>query len=261
MTIALAVLSCNKKSNKASERRTAEVERSQSPLSKEAEALTEKAYDLKLEGRNGEALSLFTEAAEKIERAEGRKSTSFASNLDDRATIYLRTGSFDKAEALYRRAEDILKNIDQAETRLFAGVRRRMKTLEALQKMGIVCSEPMQPASSVADADSKIEAGESSKTESLPYFPKSEDLQRAFGIFNSKLKGCVDAMPGALPVWTVVTGDGRLALVSVKSEVIDKKTRACVENQLLEVSRRHPELLPKFGACFRNFTYPLAFRK
>jgi hypothetical protein len=75
------------------------------------------------------------------------------------------------------------------------------------------------------------------------------------------LKDCVEALPGALPVWTVVTGDGRLALVSVKSEVIAPKTRACIENRLMEISRDRSELLPKFGACFRNFTYPLAFRK
>lgn len=235
---------------------------SQSPLMTEANALTEQAYDLKQHGQHKAALALLSRAAEKIVTATGNKSEAYASNLDDQATIYLRVGETTRARSLYTQAEGILLEMDGPASRLLAGIRRRKATMDAFERMGYRCQEPLQPKGSgpLAMDVSAVDGGVLNES-ILPYFPDPAKLQHAFGIFNSELKGCLDSFPGALPVWTVVTGDGRLALCSVKNEEIDTKTRDCLEKQLMEISRRHAEQLPRFTACFRNFTYPLAIRK
>ena len=231
-----------------------------SPLMKEANALTEKGYDAKQSGKNREALSFFEQAATKIKSAEGEKSEAFASNLDDQAVIYLRVGNSKKARELFRRAETVLMDLHAEKTRLFAGIRRRMATLDAFDKMGYACREPLDPIVKAQNASGPADGGASGDAD-IPYFPEPEKLQKAFGFFNSKMSACGDSFPASLPVWTVLTGDGRIAMCSVKSEDIDKKTRDCVEAELIELSRRFPERMPRFSACFRNFTYPLALQK
>ena len=75
-----------------------------------AKKLTEKGYDLKLEGKNGEALEMFERAEATLLRARDVSGAAIASSLDDRATIYLRTGNYKKAKALYHQALGILKD-------------------------------------------------------------------------------------------------------------------------------------------------------
>ena len=228
-----------------------------------AEALTDKGYALKKEARNRDALLLFEQAASQIASAGGRNSEAFASSLDDQATIYLRTGDPEKAKSLYLQAAKLLEDIGKTDTRLFAGIHRRLKTIDALASMNIRCSEPLSPDISRVETDSasKIDSDAVTSEPRLPYFPDVAALQRAYGKFNLQLKHCLDDFRGALPVWSVVTGDGRIALVSVKSETLDRKTRECIEQGLLQVSKTHRDELPRFSACYRNFTFPLAFRK
>ena len=220
----------------------------------EVKALTEKGYDFKHTGNNRDALAAFEQAADKLEHADAVRTEEFASNLDDRATIHLRVGNTAEAETLYLRAVEILEELDKKDTRIYAGVQRRLRTLAALKEMGVECDEPMVPEAATADS---ADTG----ADNLPYFPDVEALQQAFGKFNLEIKGCLEDSASALPVWTAVTGDGRIALASVKSETVSKKTRECIERQLVESSLRHRDLMPRFSACFRNFTYPLAFRK
>ena len=220
----------------------------------EARALTEKGYDYKKEGRNRDALDAFEKAAAKLEQGTALRTEDFASNLDDRATIHLRVGNTAEAESLYLRAAELLEELDKNQTRLYAGVQRRLRTAAALKKLGVDCDEPMVPDAKSVDSS---DAGQNK----LPYFPDVADLQSAFGKFNLEIKGCLDDFPGALPVWTVVTGDGRIALASVKSESLSSERRECIEGRLTAISLRHRDLMPRFSACFRNFTYPLAFRK
>ena len=245
----LLLIACGKKTDVVS------TELVGTAVAAEVTALTEKGYDFKKEGRNRDALELFKQAAAKLEQATALRTEAFASNLDDRATIHLRVGNTAEAESLYLQAAELLDELDKKQTRLYAGVQRRLRTLEALKKVGGDCDEPLVPDATPVDAS---DAGTEAK---LPYFPDVAALQVAFGKFNLEIKGCLDDFPGAVPVWTVVTGDGRIALASVKSESIAPKTRDCIERQLMEISLRHRDQMPRFSACFRNFTYPLAFRK
>ncbi len=216
-----------------------------SALIKKAEELTDKGYDLKLTGRNGNALSLFEQAAKKIINAKGENCLEYASNLDDRASIYFRTGNIEKAFLLYNQAKSIIERIEETNTRLFAAVMRRLTTMEAFKNIGYICKEPMVPE----------------EENELPYFPKKEDIESAFQIFNIEMKSCLESHPHSVPIWTVITGDGRVALSSVKSEELDKQTKNCLEQKLSELSSMHSDLLPRFRACFYNYTYPMAFRK
>jgi tetratricopeptide (TPR) repeat protein len=225
----------------------------------EVNRLTEKAYDLKQVGNNEGALALLEEAEGVLERAANLESEVFASNLDDRATIHLRMGHSEKARALYTEAETILQKLNQKETRLFAGIARRLDTMQALDSLGIVCDEP--PVYKETTVESTARNIGTTDAAVLPYFPKDEDLQRAFGAFNLEMTGCVESSTGALPIWTVITGDGRIALSSVKSDSIDQGQKQCLEKKLFEISAKNRNLMPRFRACFRNFTYPLAFRK
>ena len=93
--------------------------------SKQADALTEEAYDLKLKGKNQAALERLQEAHRLLAEIQGAGSEAVASNLDDQATIYLRTGDYPKARALYNQALDLLRKRAPNEARLASGIERK----------------------------------------------------------------------------------------------------------------------------------------
>jgi tetratricopeptide (TPR) repeat protein len=231
-----------------------EVDRSKTPktsskqvleLSKKAESLTEKGYDLKLEGRNGEALALFKEAHAFLVAAKGQSSEEVASNLDDQATIHLRTGNYKKARALYNRALVILNHVAPGESRLTSAVQRRLATLDALEKSGVTCNEPLS-------------AGSSGRDNALPYFADNEPVYDGFGKLAKALKPCFskDIPQAPVSVWIVLLGKGEILLSKTKGDLAGTSTAACIESTLKESSRANAPNMPKFSACYRNYTYP-----
>ncbi len=239
------------------------------PLSAEAKqaqdtaaALTEKGYDFKQAGQNREALAAFEEAGGVLLPHRSELREAVASNLDDQATVYLRTGSFDQARKLYGEAMALLKAEGKEGDRLGQSVGRRLATLNALETHGIVCSEPMSPAMGAQDAGGLHDASPPTEA-AIPYFPELHDMYAGFAKLQGDLRGCVDAslLFSPISVWMVVTGDGQVVLSSAKHGIKGTPTGNCLEEKLEKVASKHRNDLPRFRACFRSFTYPFLFGK
>jgi hypothetical protein len=212
---------------------------------KKADQLTEKGYDLKLEGRNGEALALFEEARAFLVAAKGPSSEEVASNLDDQATIHLRTGNPKKARALYNRALAILNQVAPDGSRLTSAVKRRLATLDALEQNGVTCHEPLTPEPP-------------SKDSALPYFTDKESVYDGLGKLAKALKPCFSKeIPQApVSVWIVLLGKGEILLSRTQGDLAGTRAAACIESTLKEASRTNAPNMPRFSACYRNYTYP-----
>jgi tetratricopeptide (TPR) repeat protein len=208
-----------------------------------ANALTEKAYDHKLTGQNGKALALFEEAGEILVSAHGEMHYLVASNLDDQATVYLRTGDFKKARERYQKAKAILKKTEQSKSRLDLAIDRRLATLDTFEKNAIACAEPLNPQ-------------EALETETLPYFPNPEETAPVFDKLAKELGGCVVAQKLPVPVRMVVTGTGRIVEAHVKGLYNHTKEGLCIEKNILELAPKYATALPPFHACYKNITYP-----
>ncbi len=205
--------------------------------------LTEKAYDLKLIGQNSKALALFVKSHNILAKSMGKMSLPVASNLDDQAMIYLRTGNYARARKLFKNAQQILKTQASLDSRLAKGIERRLNTLKALEKHGVTCSEPLAPPP-------PVDAGVS------PYFPVLEDVHKVFGLINSQLQGCVKGTPGPIAVRLVVTGNGLILEAQTRSPLKGTPSAKCIEKRILNAAPEFTRQLPRFRACFRNFTYP-----
>ena len=216
--------------------------------SPEVNRIIDRAYDLKQKGGNGDALALFRSLEPKIAAVFGKESEEMASLLDDEGSCYLRGGDYASAKKRYEAAIEMLSNLELSQTRLFASIHRRLKTIAAFEKLEITCREPLEPSD-----------GKDSKDD-VPYFPTLESLHSAFYAIRKEMDGCVEKMPKAIPIWNVVTGDGRIALASVKSEDITEAQRQCLVDKLQKGAVKYREKMPRFRACFRNFTYPVIFR-
>ena len=217
--------------------------------SKQAEALTEEAYDLKLEGRNQAALERLQKAHQLLAEVEGAGSEAAASNLDDQATIFLRTGDYPKARALYNQALDLLRKGASNEHRLASGIERRLATLKALERGGHHCKEPLVPP---PDAAGPKEGAP------LPYFPDKEALYEAYAGLVEALKPCLKKgeVLKPIPVWTVLLGTGEIVLSRTNGSLAGTDTARCIEATLIKASQKHAPKMPHFRACYRNFTYP-----
>lgn len=209
----------------------------------QAEKMTETAYDLKLTGQNGEALKLLEQAGKLLVRVWGAAHRDVASNLDDQATIHLRTGRFLKARTLYLKAKDILKKTDLEQGRLDRSIDRRLHTLNRFEKEQIRCSEPMQPR-------------ENADPPSPPYFPDIEQLEPVFNRMATELGGCVAKQKLPVPVRMVITGDGHIVEAHVKGLYNQTAEGSCIEETILQLAPKYAPQLPRFAACYKNITYP-----
>lgn len=228
-----------------------------------AAALTEKGYDFKQEGKNREALTAFEEARAALLPQESVLRTEVASNLDDQATVYLRTGSYDRARKLYEEALTLLKTEGGDGERLSQSIDRRLATLNALEAHGIVCAEPLTPAGEDDDGSKALPDASPSTDATVPYFPELQDMYDGFAKLQGDLRDCVDESLRFSPisVWMVVTGDGQVILSSAKHGMKGTPAGDCLEKRLEKVAAKHRGDLPRFRACFRSFTYPFLFGK
>jgi tetratricopeptide (TPR) repeat protein len=214
------------------------------PLAK-VKALTEKAYDHKLQGQNGQALTLLKKAGKILSATYGKAHYEGASNLDDQATVYLRTGDFTTARKLYLQAQTALKKIGQDNSRLAKAVDRRLHTLTTFEKNHITCSEPLDP-------------GQDTKTEGLPYFPKAEKLEPVLDLLAKELGDCAPKQKRPVPVRLVITGRGSIVEAHVKGLFDHTEVGLCIEKLILELAPKYTSALPHFKACYKNVTYPFA---
>ncbi len=221
----------------------------------EIEKFIDDAYALKREGKNGEALVMFEKMAPKVAAFFGNESEEMASLLDDQGSCYLRGGDYETAKQRYGKALDILEKRSLTNTRLFAGIHRRLRTIAAFETQNVQCTEPLVPA---ASADAFRPNG---KPDDIPYFPTIESLHSAFYAIRKEMDGCVQNMPKPIPIWNVVTGDGRVILSSVKSFDLSKTQSDCLVDKLQKGAVKHRNKMPRFAACYRNFTYPVIFRE
>ena len=208
------------------------------PADPTASALIEKAYTLKEDGHNGAALVALDQACAAIARTAGAKSADYGSCLDDQASVHVRMGRADKARALYQQALGILGAAAGADPRLVHGVTLRLEEMGLMAAAGITCAEPAEPP---ASAD-------------LPYFPDIGAMQEALGALNPYVAQCSDAVPEAVTVRVIVTGDGRAIRAETRGLHADTPLGKCVLDRLLAAFPKAK--LPRFRACFRGFTYP-----
>jgi tetratricopeptide (TPR) repeat protein len=229
--------------NPLSEEQKEEPDPKQTVAAAQAKKLTEQAYDHKLAGQNGKALALFEKAGKVLVAAHGETHYQVASNLDDQATVYLRTGDFSKAQELYQEAKAVLKKIGQNSSRLDQAIDRRLHTLNTFEKNAITCSEPLEPKNE-------------KETESLPYFPKAEEMEPVFDTLAKELGDCVETQKLPVPVRLVVTGTGRIVEAHVKGLYNHTEAGLCIEKKILQRAPTYAAALPRFRACYKNVTYP-----
>lgn len=235
-------LSCSSEKSSAQNSRKAEEAR------KLADELTEQSYDLKLSGENGKALELLQKASDLLLGEVGGKSALMASNLDDRASIYMRTGDFKKARRLFEEARAMAEELGEKENlRLLAGIDRRLETMEAMEKQGVTCSEPMKPAP-------PGDAGAGAAAE--PYFPDVEQVQTVFAKMNERLNGCLKNPRRPVTLRMVITGRGKVVLAEARGPYYGSEQGKCLADKLMAAAPEFADDFPRFKACFRNFTYP-----
>jgi tetratricopeptide (TPR) repeat protein len=192
------------------------------------------AYKFKQQGQNGLALKQF----EQIINMVPEKSSAYASVLDDKASVLLRTGRTEEAKKLYTEAINILKKLD-AEPLLLKGIEGRLDILNQMVKSGIRCNEPLVPP-----VDGKI-----------PYFPSVEKMQNALNELTLEIAKCKNSNTlEPITMRVIISGDGKFIKAFAKGKFEGTKTESCVVNKLKELLPGAD--LPPFSACFRGFTYP-----
>jgi hypothetical protein len=202
----------------------------------DVQRLLAEGYAFKREGRNGAALGSFERACAELERTVGPRDHLYASCLDDKAMIMIRTGRHAEARALYeagRRALD--RDPDPV---LQKGVALRLALLDRLEALGIRCAEPAEP-----------EAGSDP-----PYFPDVAGVQLALGRLGDRLRDCDEGRPRLVTARVTITGDGRPLTVEIHGRDAGTPVGRCIEEKLLSLVATSE--LPRFRACFRPFTYP-----
>lgn len=204
----------------------------------DAAKLLEEGYALKREGRNGAALERFERACALLERTAGPRDRLFASCLDDKATVMVRTGRYQEARELYERSLRILERHPAPVLR--EGISWRMKLLDHLGASGVRCAEPAEPR-----AD-----------DPLPYFPDVGEMQTAIGRLGIRLRGCDTGGSRLVTTRITITGDGKPLMIEIHGREADTAVGRCIEKTLSE-SIRAAEL-PRFSACYRPFTFPFA---
>lgn len=220
-------------------------------LIRQAEQLTDEGYDLKREGRNQDALAKFEQATPLFEKGAGKESEAVAGNLDDQASIYLRTGQYRKARTLYSRAIAIQDKVAPGGSRLAASIERRLATLDALEKRHYVCHEPLVPAQESSDSENDKAL--------LPYYPEKKALYDAYAKLDDEIRPCLpkSLLNKPVPVWTVLLGEtGDIVLSRAKGSLYGTPTGQCIESTLARISSQYAAVMPRFRACYRNFTYP-----
>jgi tetratricopeptide (TPR) repeat protein len=213
------------------------------PADEGARALIDEAYAHKQAGRNGPALAALDKACAAIARTSGEASADFGSCLDDRASVLLRMGRADEARALFERAVGILAVAKGADPRLVHGVRTRLEELALMAAKGITCAEPAEPPA----------------TSDLPYFPDVGAYQEALGALNPYVAVCANGVPEAVTVRVILTGDGRAIRAETRGNHAGTPLGDCVVEKLLAAIPAAK--LPRFGACYRGFTYPFMVGK
>ena len=221
-----------------------------SPAPKEPDVdvtrLTEQAYSLKKRGDNRKALAVLAKAQEIIVSGNGADSPEAASNLDDQASIYMRTGDFERARGLFLGAREILERSTASDPNLLSGVTFRLFILGELERQGIVCKEPLDPV-------------DSPSTGPADRFPDMASMHRAMGKLNPTIAGCHDGPPRPIDVRVVVTGTGKIVAAKVFGPPSGSHKAGCVERGL--VSPTVDVDLPNFKACFISFTFPFKVGK
>ena len=212
-----------------------------------ADELIERGYTLKKTGHNRAALNLFEQAGTILSQSAGKKSEQYASVLDDQATVLLRTGDYQKSRAFYNKAATILAEGGQSKGRLAEGIERRLKILDTLEKLGILCNEHLAPPEPGDAGDAGI---------SPPYFPNLEEVHGVFAKINQHLGGCADRPIGSTPIRVVLTGDGRLIIAQARGNLGLTPQGECLEEKILTAAKQYVDAFPRFKACFRNFTFP-----
>jgi hypothetical protein len=218
-----------------------------------AKELTSRAYELKREGQNGAALKLFEKAHNILVGAKSHQSAAAASNLDDQATIYMRTGNYSRARDLFKEAISTLKSPSVTDDRLVSGIDRRLSTIAAFEKQGVVCREPLVP-----NPPEPSQNADSGTNEGLPYFPDKMAMERVFDKITNDLSGCVDKGSRPVAVRMVITGDGRIVVTETRGQLKSTEAGKCLAKQILAVAVKHKGEFPPFAACFRNFTHPFS---
>ncbi|MFO8074317.1 MAG: tetratricopeptide repeat protein [Polyangia bacterium] len=200
--------------------------------------LLEEGYQLKKTGHNAAALERFDKACQILAETVGSEDFLYASCLDDKAMILIRTGRYDEARAIYERGREILKKRPQADPRLALGVARRLRLLDNLEKRGVKCSEPAEPPPSPE----------------LPYFPDPAVVQSALGTLADQLRDCDEGNPHTVTVMVWLTGEGKPIMIEARGKHDGTPVGNCLVGKLEKLV---PSLeIPRFRACFRPFTYP-----
>jgi hypothetical protein len=207
---------------------------------RKASALTDEAYALERDGRNGPALARLIDAGGLL----GASGRDRASNLDDQASVQLRLGRADEARRLLDSALAILRALPPAaDDPLPAGVAFRRRIVDALAAHGVACAEPEEPPANPA----------------LPYYPVIADAQRALLAMGPAVASCTDEPAKPVTVTLVVTGDGRIVLVETPGPLAGTPAEACVRDGIARASAGLS--VPRFRACFRPFNLPFRIGK
>jgi hypothetical protein len=200
--------------------------------------LLEEGYRFKKTGHNAAALERFEKACEILAETVGTEDYLYASCLDDKAMVLIRTGRYDEARAIYERGREILKKRPDADPRLALGVARRLRLLSSLEKRGVECSEPAQPPQSPE----------------LPYFPDPSVVQSALGTLAGQVRDCDEGNPHTVTVMVWLTGEGKPVMIEARGKNDGTPVGNCLVGKLEKLI---PSLeIPGFRACFRPFTYP-----
>jgi len=202
----------------------------------DAERLLEEGYAFKREGRNGAALERFERACAILEQAVGQRDHRYASCLDDKAMVTLRMGRHEETRAFYEMAKGILER--DPDPVLQRGVALRLGLLDRLDALGVRCREPAEPP---PEAD-------------LPYFPDTAEMQSAIGRLGAEVRDCDEGRPRLVTVRVTITGDGRPVMFEIHGRDSGSPVGRCLEEKLTNLLSTVE--LPRFGACFRPFTFP-----
>lgn len=200
--------------------------------------LLEEGYRFKKTGHNAAALERFDKACEILAETVGTEDYLYASCLDDKAMVLIRTGRYDEARAIYEHGREILKKRPDADPRLALGVARRLRLLDSLEKRQIRCSEPAEPP----------------QNPELPYFPDPAVVQSALGTLADQVRDCDEGSPHTVTVVVWLTGEGKPVMIEARGKHDGTPVGNCLAGKLEKLI---PSLqLPGFRACFRPFTYP-----
>jgi hypothetical protein len=204
----------------------------------QAKALIDEGYLLKRNGSNKDALAKFEKACALLESAIGGQAPEVASCLDDQASVFVRTGDYEKAKQLYYRALRIADAAEGADPLLVSGIRYRIGLLGRLEQLAIRCAEPEVPPADPA----------------LPYFPVISEMQRALGALGPGVRSCASGPPRPVTLKITISGDGKPIMAETRGAETGTAVGDCVEKRIVEAIPSAD--LPRFRACFRAFTYP-----